>query len=189
MIPVQPLPYAPDALEPVLGRDLVQLHYERHYVRYVERTNEMTDGRFTSTADAVHWARSRSDLKLFEQAAQAWSHEVYFNSMAPPSAGPTLTADLLRLLGHDFVDRWVAAAESVFGSGWVWLIATPDAAPRIVATKDAAIPAGLVLLVMDVWEHAYWCDYPGERKAYARAWATELAVFPPLSKRWSQRNR
>lgn len=182
MIPVQPLPYAPGALEPVLSRDLVQLHYERHYVRYVERTNEMTDGRFASTADAVHWARSRSDLKLFEQAAQAWSHEIYFSSMAPPSSGRTgLSAEVLRRLGPDFVVRWAAAAQSVFGSGWVWLLATPGAAPRIVATKDAAIPAGLVLLVMDVWEHAYWCDYPGERKAYARAWAAELADWSKLA--------
>lgn len=181
MIPVQPLPYAPGALEPVLGRDLVKLHYERHYVRYVDRTNEMTDGRFASTADAVHWARSRSDLKLFEQAAQAWSHEVYFHSMAPPSSGRTrLTPALQQRLGPDFVQRWVDAAQSVFGSGWVWLVDTSMKGPRIVTTKDAAIPAGRVLLVMDVWEHAYWCDYPGERNVYAAAWITELADWSKL---------
>lgn len=190
MIPVQPLPYAYDALEPALSRDQMRFHYERHYLRYVERANEMTRGRFHSAGDAVNWARRRGDQRLFEQAAQAWSHQVYFDSMVPCAAGPSAAA--LRLLGPGFTDRWVVAAESVFGSGWVWLMATgPDDGalllmPQIVATRDAEIPQGLVVVVMDVWEHAYWYDYPGLRAEYAKAWVEKLADWARLERLYAR---
>lgn len=197
MIPVRPLPYAFDALEPALGRDQLRLHYERHYARYVRRTNEMTQGRWTMAEEAVNEAVSRNDQALFDQAAQAWSHQVYFESMTPTAAG--LPDELEPLLGHDFVERWVDAAKSVFGSGWVWLVAPrrerrlsfspPFDAPEIVTTKDAELPRRTVILVMDVWEHAYYCDYPGERADYARAWVDHLADWGRVERLYAVHTR
>ncbi len=180
MISPLALPYTYDALEPMLSADQVEYHYERLYKRYVRRTNEMTDGRWTRPEEAVNEAVSRGDDRLFNQAAQAWSHQVYFASMIPGAQRPSPSQ--LRLLGPGFMDRWVAASESVFGSGWVWLTGDPGERPQIQTTKDAGLPRSPVILVMDVWEHAYYCDYPGRRADYARAWVERLADWSQLER-------
>lgn len=167
MIEPKPLPYAYDALEPTLGRDQLRLHYERHYLRYIRRINGLTDGLLDSVGHAVLEARRRQDAELARQANQAWAHERYFASMSPPHRSAH------RRPGTDLEHKWVQAATSVFGSGWVWLVGPRR--PRVVATHDDGIPDAPVLLVMDVWEHAYYCDYPGERAEYARRWFRELA--------------
>ena len=185
MIPVKPLPYAADALEPGLSGTQVRLHHGRLYRRYIERTNSMTDGRWTRVEEAVNEAVSRNDQALFNQAAQAWSHQLYFDSMVPGARGPGGRA--ADLLGPGFVRRWTDAAESVFGSGWVWLVVphgpgTP--APVILTTDDADLPdprAGRRVMVMDVWEHAYYCQYPGQRAEYARVWCERLADWARLT--------
>jgi Fe-Mn family superoxide dismutase len=179
VIPVQPLPYAPDALEPYLSAQTLRVHHDVLYRRYVERTNRATSDALRTTHDAVRYAVTRGDKLLFDQAAQAWNHEVYFESMC--RAGGEPSARMRAVLGRDFADRWRAAAASVFGSGWVWLVrgkwATPAApAVEIVTTTNAHLPnMDAVLLTMDVWEHAYFCDYPGVKNDYAEAWVTRLA--------------
>jgi Fe-Mn family superoxide dismutase len=180
VIPVRPLSYDYDALEPALSGEQLRLHHDVLYRRYVERTNTMTQGRWTRPAEAVREALSRHDPALFDQAAQAWSHEFYFDSMTPGADGPDELA--LRLLGPGFADRWVAAATSVFGSGWVWLVCPRHgSAPRIVTTKDAQLPVDPAIMVMDVWEHAYYCEYPGRRAEYAREWVAHLADWGRLT--------
>lgn len=177
MIEPKPLPYDYDALEPALGEPQVRIHYERHYLRYIRRTNELTRGRFASPEQAIQEAGRRRDAQLFDQAAQAWSHELYFASMRPGARGPSDRQ--LHALGPGFVERWVAAAKGVFGSGWVWLVPGRGVL-RIVTTPNAELPGLPPLLVMDVWEHAYYCDYPGLREEYARAWIHELADWSRL---------
>lgn len=151
----------------------------------------MTRGQFTHPQEALAEAIRTRNQALYEQAAQVWSHQLYFDSMVPGAEGPDEFA--LRILGAGFTDRWVSAAESVFGSGWVWLVAnrapvrTPHglllrhAEPKIVATKDAQLPAGAPIMVMDVWEHAYYCQYPGRRAEYAREWVDRLADWSRLA--------
>lgn len=182
MIEPVELPYAYNALEPALGRKQVKLHYERHYLRYLQRTNELTGGRFSTSTQAVHEALANKDGRLFNQAAQTWNHELYFASMRPGARG--LTPLQLEQLGEDFPRRWVAAAQGVFGSGWVWLVES-GGRYYIDATHDAGlccVPGGHqnILMVMDVWEHAYYCDYPGERAEYAQAWIDHLADWSRL---------
>jgi Fe-Mn family superoxide dismutase len=185
VIPVRPLPYDYDALEPALSGEQLRLHHDVLYRRYVERTNRMTQGRFVQPEQAVAEANRVGNYALYEQAAQACSHQVYFDSMIPGADGPDELA--LRLLGPRFTDRWVSAAESVFGSGWVWLVWADGSwfprptTPQIVATKDAQLPFGSPIMVMDVWEHAYYCQYPGRRAEYARVWVDHLADWSRLT--------
>lgn len=172
-----PLEYSFSALEPYLSKRALELHYEL-YCRYVRRTNELTRSSCSSTKEAVSHALGVRDAELYEQAAQAWIHELYFASMAPPNRSrrpPTVqTAALER--------DWSGASSSVFGSGWVWLLAGRNGF-SIKGTQDADIPVGAVLLVMDVWEHAYFLDYEIDRAKYAQDWLRNLANWDSALRR------
>lgn len=174
MIPFKPLPYDYGALEPTLSGDQLRLHHDVLYRRYVERTNAMTGGAWTTVEEAISAAQSARDTTLYGQASQAWAHEVYFASMRPGAsgAGPAV----LSILGPGFKRRWVQAAERVFGSGWVWLVAGGSVAPpQIVTTSNAELPGQRVIMAMDVWEHAFYCQYPGRKAEYAELWVDRLA--------------
>ena len=150
-------------------------------VSMVDRVNASVD--VATVRQAIELAESTGDQTLWEQAAQAHNHAWFFRSMAPPGLRLNPSKALNRALRRDLgVKRrglyaWSQAAASVFGSGWVWLCATPDGHLQIVTTKDAGLPPeGLQpLLVMDVWEHSYYLDYPTERKRYAEIWLGRLA--------------
>jgi Fe-Mn family superoxide dismutase len=148
------------------------------YSRYVQAVNAEVD--VASIADGLLAAEEARDERLREQVAQVHNHVNFFASMAPPGEGgeptPRLAAALRSSVGtkRSGIYAWATAAASVFGSGWVWLVADPSGAVRIETTRNAGIPRGRPLLVMDVWEHAYYLDYPAERKAYAEVWLRGL---------------
>src|SRR5437899_100060 len=116
-----------------------------------------------------------SEGKLFNNAAQAWNHEFYWHSRAPKSAAPS--AAMRRRLERDFgtyesfIDKFAAAANGQFGSGWAWLV-DKDGKLEVVATSNADTPMAhgvRCLLTLDVWEHAYYLDYRNQRERYVQA--------------------
>jgi len=122
---------------------------------------------------------------LYEQAAQALAHEEYFAGMSPQSGGPTgALADALAYGYGDLATArrmWVDQATGQFGSGWVWLAVPPPRAggistgvPAMTALPNAHRPRGRILTLMDVWEHAYYLDYEGDRRQYAEVWWDHL---------------
>jgi Fe-Mn family superoxide dismutase len=157
------------------------------YARYVRGVNSTVD--VGELGEAIELATARCDQRLREQAQQALNHAEFFAAMVAPGEqaqpGPRLAQALQRGLGtkRRGVDAWARAAESVFGSGWVWLVAERSGAVRIVTTKDSDRPAPELapLLVMDVWEHAYYLDYPIERGAFAESWLRHLAHWARAS--------
>ncbi|MFM5908110.1 MAG: superoxide dismutase [Novosphingobium sp.] len=176
-ISLMPLPYEEDALEPAISAATLEVHYGRHHKAYVDKTNELVAG--TDLAgqplEAIIAAARGKDARLFNQAAQVWNHGFYWLSLAPGSGKPA--GRLAEMIDASFgsheamAERLIDAAAAHFGSGWAWLVES-DGKLSILTTHDADLPAetsGNPIIVVDVWEHAYYLDRKNDRKAYLKA--------------------
>jgi superoxide dismutase, Fe-Mn family len=172
--PLAALPFAEDALEPVLSAETLTLHHGKHHKKYVDTTNELLQKTQIAGSSLEDVVRS-SKGKLFNNAAQAWNHDFYWHSLSPKRRRPA--GALLHKLEKDFgsyerfVDEFAAAAIGQFGSGWAWLV-NKDGKLEVVATANADTPMAhgiKCLLTVDVWEHAYYVDYRNERERYVSA--------------------
>ena len=159
------LPYRVDALEPFISARTLDIHHGRHHRAYVEKANTLLgDSNETPEAVIVRSARDAAKRALFNNAAQAWNHAFYWKSLRPKGGRPP----------GEFApwpDRLKAAALGHFGSGWVWLVRDRGEI-RVVSTANADTPFvhGMTpLLVIDVWEHAYYLDRQERRAEYVNA--------------------
>ena len=179
------LPWAEDALEPVISSRAIALHYGKHHKTYIAKLNELVAG--TRFADmplervVAETAGKEEHRKIFNNAAQAWNHTFFWNSLAP-GAGGAPSGELARRIdaelgGHEkFAQDFGKAAIECFGSGWAWL-AERGGKLEIVATPDADTPiakGATPLLAIDVWEHAYYVDYENRRPDYVKAVIAKL---------------
>ncbi|HEX4928444.1 MAG TPA: superoxide dismutase [Burkholderiales bacterium] len=173
-VQLPPLPYAEDALAPVISAETIQFHYGKHHRKYVEVTNQLLEQEKAQARTLEELVRSSSG-KLFNNAGQVWNHNFYWQSLSakPAKPGAALRQQLERDFGsyEAFVDRFCAAAVGQFGSGWAWLV-QKDGKLEVMATSNAESPMAKgirCLLTVDVWEHAYYIDYRNERDRYAKA--------------------
>ena len=175
------LPFAYDALEPFISAATLRTHHGKHHRAYVDKVNalvrntDLVDGTLEAIVkqSALRLAKDPSTVALFNNAAQAWNHAFYWNSLRPKDArGPR--GALAERIRADFGDEasfaadFKAAATTHFGSGWAWL-AFDGTALTIVTTANADTPivhGQAPLLVIDVWEHAYYLDHQERRAAY-----------------------
>ncbi|HKT53826.1 MAG TPA: superoxide dismutase [Caulobacteraceae bacterium] len=185
MLTLPDLPYGYDALEPVLSADTLHAHHDKHHAAYVEKANALAKkaGLEKMTLEAlIVEARQRKDQPLFNNAAQAWNHGFFWESMTPTRAAPG--GALKQAIDETFGDldalkeKFVAEGAGHFASGWVWLtvgerglevISTHDADDTF--TKAAEVP----LLTCDLWEHAYYLDFKQDRPGYLNQWFDKLA--------------
>ncbi|MGE0733963.1 MAG: superoxide dismutase [Alphaproteobacteria bacterium] len=173
------LPYSADALEPYISRATLEIHHGKHHNAYVEKTKALA--KQVRLADlslediVVRTAGEDRHRDLFNNAAQAWNHSFYWNSMRPGGGRPS--ADIARRIEADlggyetFRSQFAAAATGQFGSGWAWLILDDDRL-RVTHTSNADTPLAhgqTPLLTLDVWEHAYYLDYQNCRPDYVAA--------------------
>jgi Fe-Mn family superoxide dismutase len=181
------LPYDYAALEPMLSADTLRTHHDKHHKTYVEKTNELAqkaDLGSRRLEDVVREAQAKGDLKLFHNAAQAWNHAFFWESMTPKAGAPSgeLKAAIDMAFGglDAFKDAFVDEGFNHFGSGWVWLV-TGSEGLKIISTHDAddtLIKDGVFpLLVCDLWEHAYYLDYKNDRKGFLTRWLDDVANF------------
>ena len=178
------LPYAMDALEPHISTDTMDVHYGKHHRGYVDKLNKLIEGtRFEDMPleQIIVSAREGADIDILNNAAQAWNHAFFWQSLSP--TGQSEPVGRIRDLIEDefgdidkFKKEFRAAAISQFGSGWTWLVL--DAGKlRIMSTTNADSPVGThmtPLLTLDVWEHAYYLDYQNERARYVDAFLDKL---------------
>jgi Fe-Mn family superoxide dismutase len=169
-----PLPFAEDALAPVISAETIQFHYGKHHKRYVDTANQLLEQEPAKARTLDELVRS-STGKLFNNAAQAWNHNFYWQSLSPRTSRPgaALRSQLERDFGsyEAFVDKLAAAANGQFGSGWAWLV-HKDGKLDVMATPNAETPMAKgvkCLLTIDVWEHAYYVDYRNQRDRYVQA--------------------
>ncbi|KAI9030622.1 iron-containing superoxide dismutase [Hyaloraphidium curvatum] len=180
-----PLPYASDALEPLISKETLAFHHGKHHAAYVAKLNELTAGTPLESKSIEDIVRARAEVApgVFNSAAQTWNHDFYWKSLAPPKDGsyglPTgaVTARIDDSFGSfdAFKKEFSAAAAGHFGSGWAWLVLDRASGKlRVVQTHDAGSaledPNLHPILTCDVWEHAYYIDYRNARAAYIDAW-------------------
>jgi len=173
-----PLPFAANALEPVISARTIGFHYGKHHKAYFDNLNKAITG--TPLAQAtleqiiVQTAGSEK-TSIFNNAAQAWNHNFYWQSLSPKSVAPA--GDLAVAITRDFgsldaLNKQLAAASvSRFGSGWGWLV-LEDGKLKVISTSNADLPfihGQTPLLTVDVWEHAYYLDYENRRADYVEA--------------------
>lgn len=175
------LPYAPDALAPHISEQTINFHYGKHHRAYVNTTNDLVAGTEMDGKPLEEVIRSAGPGKLFNQAAQAWNHTFYWESMSPGGGGDPegdLRVAIEQAFGSvdEFKSTFVDKAKTLFGSGWTWL-AKGDNGLEIIQTKDADLPLAhgkTALLTIDVWEHAYYLDYQNAKPAYVETWMENL---------------
>ncbi|MBS5825478.1 MAG: superoxide dismutase, partial [Clostridium argentinense] len=164
------LPYATNALEPVIGQQTIELHYGKHLQTYITNLNNLIQGTKFENAD-LETIVKESDGAIFNNAGQTLNHNIYFLSFSPNGGGEPkgkLAEAINAEWGsfENFKKEFVTAGTGVFGSGWVWL--AKDNAGKLQITKEPnagnPITKGLTpLLGFDVWEHAYYLDYQNRR--------------------------
>jgi Fe-Mn family superoxide dismutase len=174
-VKLQPLPFSLGALEPHVSAATLELHHGQHEAGYVERVNRLIADTPLANASLDHivaTARDSDNRALYNNAAQAWNHAFYWSSLSPRGGGQPHGA-IAHLIERDFgrhelfTQRLQQVAVSQFGSGWAWVTLRAGRL-EIVSTGNADLPSeGRVpLLVIDVWEHAYYLDHQHRRGTY-----------------------
>lgn len=170
------LPYANNALEPVISEETINFHYGKHHQAYVNNLNNLIQGTKFENADLVTIIKE-SDGPIFNNAAQVWNHTFYFNSFKPKGGGAPkgkLAEAINATWGSfdNFKKEFNTASTGLFGSGWAWLVKDKDGKLSIVKESNAGNPLtkGLTpILTFDVWEHAYYLDYQNRRPDHVNA--------------------
>lgn len=179
---LMPLPYAKDALEPVMSARTLEFHHDKHHAGYVKTLNELIKGTPFESQDLESIIRATAkssdskQRKIFNNAGQVWSHNFFWESVAPTGGKhpPDTVAKRLNDVFQsyeNFRDRFVQVAVDQFGTGWAWLV-LKDGRLDVMSTADAEVPftkGAQPLCTIDVWEHAYYLDYQNERARYVKA--------------------
>jgi superoxide dismutase, Fe-Mn family len=170
------LPYAKDALVPNISAETLEYHYGKHHKTYVDNINKLIPGTEFENASLEDMIKKASG-GIFNNAAQIWNHTFYWNCLSPKGGGePTgaLAESINKSFGSfaQFKEKFSAAATTLFGSGWAWLVKNADGSLAIEAAGNAGNPlkdSKKPILTCDVWEHAYYIDYRNARAKYVEA--------------------
>ena len=171
------LPYAPDALEPVISKETIAFHHGKHLQAYVDNLNKLLPGS-EYEGMALEEIVCKATGGILNNAGQILNHNMYFGQFKAPQAGNKPTGQLAEAIDRDFgsfeafKEEFQKAGATLFGSGWVWLSADKDGKLVITQETNAANPIqkGLKpLLTFDVWEHAYYLDYQNRRSDHLAA--------------------
>ena len=171
------LPYAMDALAPMISKETLEFHYGKHHQTYVTNLNNLIKGTEFEPMSLDEIVK-KSSAGIFNNAAQIWNHTFYWHSLAPNAGGaPTgaLSAAIDAKWGSfdAFKEAFNKSAVGNFGSSWTWLVKKADGSLDIVNTSNAATPltgADKALLTCDLWEHAYYIDHRNRRPDYLGAY-------------------
>ncbi len=166
------LPFKKDALGPYISQETIEYHYEKHHAGYVNKLNDLIKGTEFENL-ALEEIVKKSSGAIFNNAAQIFNHNFYWESLTPNRCQPSknLLDAINKKFGSldTFKEKFSAEAINCFGSGWAWLILDENRELAITATSNAHTPIekGLKpLLVCDVWEHAYYIDKRNLRAKY-----------------------
>ena len=175
--------YAQDALAPHMSLETLQFHYGKHHQAYVDNLNKLIKGTELAELPLEALIKQAPAGGIFNNAAQAWNHAFFWQSMKPKGGGsPTgaLAEGIAKTWGslEKFHDLFLALAVGNFGSGWTWLVKKADGSLAMVNTTGAQTPltgSDKPLLTLDVWEHAYYIDYRNQRSKFVESFLAHLA--------------
>lgn len=166
------LPYAYDALEPMMSAETLQYHHDKHHAGYVSKLNGLIGDTNFESKSLVEIIK-HADGAIFNNAAQVYNHDFFWTNLSPITTAPSVELDYritttfgsIEKLKKTFLEKGL----SLFGSGWIWLCIDDNKNLTIVTTSNADNPirSGLIpLIVCDVWEHAYYIDHRNARVDY-----------------------
>lgn len=180
------LPYAHDALAPVIDTKTMELHHGKHHQAYVDNLNKAVAADPALKGLSLDQLLARASTltpAARDNAGGHWNHSFFWKLMAPEAKRGTPSPELLAAIEKQWgsLDKFKAAFQqagtSRFGSGWAWLIQTPEGALKVVSTPnqdnplmDSAPDKGTPILANDVWEHAYYLTYNNRRADYLSSW-------------------
>jgi Fe-Mn family superoxide dismutase len=184
------LPYAENALEPVIDAKTMNIHRTKHHQAYVDNLNKAVDGTPWASMTIDEICRKVKEAPDAVKAAVRnnggghWNHSMFWKWMAPKGQGGAPSAELAAAIDaafgsmDAFKEKFAAAGAGRFGSGWAWLCKMPDGKVAICSTPNQDNPlmkgisdcTGSPILGCDVWEHAYYLHYQNRRPDYLKAW-------------------
>jgi superoxide dismutase, Fe-Mn family len=171
------LPYAENALEPVISAKTIGFHYGKHHKAYVDNLNKLiagTEFEGLPLEEIIKKTAGKTEhTGIFNNAAQAWNHTFFWNSLNPKGGGKpsgVLMKKIEESFGSfdGFLKELTEAAKTQFGSGWAWLVLDGNKL-KVMKTPNAETPLTMgvkPMLTIDVWEHAYYLDYQNKRPDY-----------------------
>ena len=187
------LPYAPEALEPVISRETIGFHHGKHLAAYVNNLNALLPGSGFEEA-TIEEIVCQATGGILNNAGQILNHELYFGQFCGKPATTEPTGALAQAIERDFgsfaafKEEFQKKGATLFGSGWVWLSADKEGKLVVTQETNAANPVqkGLTpLLTFDVWEHAYYLDYQNRRPDHLAAlW--QIVDWEVIGKRYKQ---
>ena len=179
------LPYAKSALEPHISERTLEFHYGKHHQAYVNNGNGLIAGTEfdnLSLDDIIKkTAGDKDKVGIFNNVAQVWNHSFYWQCMKANGGGKAV-GEIANKIDTDFgnfeqfLDEFKKAGTTQFGSGWAWLVLDNDKL-KVMKTANADTPIAQNLkpvLVVDVWEHAYYLDYQNRRPDYLATFMDKL---------------
>lgn len=182
---VRPLPYEYDALMPVLDEDTLHFHHDKHYKTYVDNLNnalsdypELQKKSLKELLSAIETLPPQVQTAVRNNGGGVYNHELYFDSMKNP-AGQEPGGALAEAIDRDFgsyrqwKEQMKQAAVGKFGSGWAWLVTDNKGKLSIIQTANQDVPdlkEYIPILLVDVWEHAYYLQYQNRRPDYVEGW-------------------
>lgn len=182
---VRPLPYEYDALVPVLDEETLHFHHDKHYKTYVDNLNsalsdypELQKKSLPELLDSIDKLPAQLQAPVRNNGGGVYNHELYFDSMKSP-AGQMPEGALAEAIERDFgsyrqwKDQMKQAAVGKFGSGWAWLVTDRKGQLSILQTANQDVPdlgEYTPILLVDVWEHAYYLQYQNRRADYVEGW-------------------
>ena len=186
MFELPPLPYATDAIEPWISSKALHFHHDVLQRRYVDKLNTLLPTRPTTLETIIRTAPAGP---MLDCASQVWNHTFLWNSMRPPGGSPPTDRLLKSLQSWDgFIDRVVERAAKVFGSGYIWILASRgDVGILEAANADNPLrlwPNFAPILTIDIWEHAYILDYGADRAQYVRDFLTHFVNWDFASRNY-----
>lgn len=173
MFKLRTLNYATNAFSGFLSEETFNYHYGKHHQTYVNNLNNLITGTDYENKDLIEIILNSKD-GIFNNAAQVYNHDFYFDCISPKES--KMSAELEKAINENFntcsnfKDEFIKGATGLFGSGWFWLVYnSANKKLELVKTSNAATPITdnlIPLLVVDVWEHAYYIDHRNARAAY-----------------------
>lgn len=192
-----PLPFGEGDLAPVISTKTVGLHYGKHHKAYFDKLNALAQG--TRYADMeldeivrqAATSKAEADVKIFNNAAQAWNHVAYWDQFVPGGPnrpqGDLATSIDTAFGGYDgFIERAVDVSDTVFGTGWVWLTRGDDDRLALIGYEDGNNPVAVgrpAYLGIDIWEHAYYVDYENRKADHIAAVLDKLINWRVIEER------
>ncbi len=186
------LPYAKEALTPVISAETISFHWGKHVQAYINNLNNLITGTPFEESSLEEIIKT-AEGGIFNNGAQVWNHIFYFNGFSD-KRNTDPSGELMDAIDQSFGDfnafrqEFDKQAVSVFGSGWMWLVKNKEGKLELKKTSNADNPIreGFTpLLVADVWEHAYYLDYQNRRPDHlASLW--DIIDWEIISERFIQ---